>query len=378
MIDFVDLVSKDIKSFSDNMNQSKFDTVKAQQKEQFFNRLLGSNHLNIAYLIDIISSDYYHDLELYKEIDGITFENLQKFVAKYFSQMKLKVLVQGNMTKDQALNVANIIKTNFAFEPLETEHELKGRSYQMPLGTHVFRARSLMPNDDKSKIRNYYEIGPETLRNQTLAVMLESILEPKAYDFLRTKEQLGYRVGCDSVNIDGVIGIVIHVSSQEHKHPYREVLEKMETFMSEVAKATIDELTDDEFESFKQTRVKALLADEKRLSLEHRINWTEIKENEYIFNRTELAAKVTKSLTKSDLQEFFSSFTKPENMRKLSVQVIGNEVVEGNSQEIDPKRELKVIIMSDKLAEDEQHVGEDIKEFQKSLVLHPIVKFEVE
>jgi secreted Zn-dependent insulinase-like peptidase len=148
--------------------------------------------------------------------------------------------------------------------------------------------------------------------------------------------------------------------------------------MNEVAKAAIDELTDDDFERFKQTRVKALLADKKLLSLEQHFNWTEISDNEYIFNRPELAAKVTKMLTKSDLQEFFSSFTKPENMRKLSVQVIGNEVVEGNSQEIDPNRELKVDIMRNKLTEDEQHVGEDIKDFQKSLVLHPIVKFKVE
>jgi nardilysin len=231
MIEFVDLVSKDIKSFSDNMNQSNFDTFKAQQKEKFSNRILESDNLNSEYLIEIISSDYYHDLEKYQKIDGITFENLQKFVAKYFSQMKIKVLVQGNMTKDQALNAANIIKTNFAFEPLETEHELNGRSYQMPLGTHVFRARSLMPNDDNSKIKNYYEIGPETLRTRNLAEILESILKPKAFDFLRTKEQLGYSVGCDLEDNDGIIGIVIHVSSQEHKHPYREVLEKMETFM---------------------------------------------------------------------------------------------------------------------------------------------------
>jgi nardilysin len=324
-------------------------------------------------LRQIIKCGHFSDFELFQEI--ITFENLQEFVVKCFNQMKLKVLVQGNITRDQALNVANIIKTNFAFEPFESESELKYRSYEMPLGTTVFRIRSFKPNDVNTMIKNYYEIGPDSLRIRTLAEILVSTLEPKAFDFLRTKEQLGYQAGCMLNNNDGVIGIIVYVLSQEDKHPYSEVTQKMETFMNEVAKTAIDELTDVEFESFKQARVRALLVNERTLSDEHTKDWTEIKNNEYIFNRSELAAKVTKPLTKADLQEFFRSFTKPENMRKLSVQVIGSKE---NSQEINPNGELKMTIMSDKLTEDEQHVGEDIKEFQKSLVLHPIVRFKVE
>jgi hypothetical protein len=54
MIEFVDLVSKDIKSFSDDMDQARFETLRAQQKKQFLNSLLNLNQCSDTYLKQII------------------------------------------------------------------------------------------------------------------------------------------------------------------------------------------------------------------------------------------------------------------------------------------------------------------------------------
>lgn len=291
--------------------------------------------------------------------------------------MKIKILVQGNMTKDQTLSVANILKTNFACEPLDAAYELKGRCYQMPLGTNVFRVKSLMLNDDNSHIKNYYQIGPNNFRNRNLTQLAVKILKPKAFDYLRNKEQLGYSVGCKHDNTKEFLGLIVHVSSQEHKHSYTEILEKMETFTNEIARTAIKDLTDEEFENFKQSRIKMLSADHNTIAEELEANWNEIKERYYIFDRTELTVKVLKSLTKADLQEFFESFTRPENMRKLSVQVIGNQQIEGAVVENSLDRELKVKFITEKLTEDENLIGEDIGKFQKDLLLHPVYKFEI-
>jgi hypothetical protein len=73
-----------------------------------------------------------------------------------------------------------------------------------------------------------------------------------------------------------VIGINVLVLSQESKHAYEEVGRKMKIFMNDVSLKTIEELTDEEFESFKDARVKLLSAEDLDLNTEVKRNMYEI------------------------------------------------------------------------------------------------------
>lgn len=247
---------------------------------------------------------------------------------------------------------------------------MKPRGYQLPLGTNVLRAKSLMLNDDNSYIKNYYQVGPKTLRLTSLLRLLEAILDTKAFDYLRSKEQLGYSVGINVENNGDIFGLSIYVSSQEHKNSYTRVYEKMNTFLAEIAKQTIEELTDEEFNSFKEARIKMLSAEDQEIEPEVSRNWNEIIQSEYNFGRLEKSIEITKSLTKSDLQETFKSFTQPENMRKLSVQVIGKSIDSTSDQD------YSIEFINDKLSDDENIIT-NIEEFQAKMILLPTVKPEV-
>lgn len=251
---------------------------------------------------------------------------------------------------------------------------MKSRGYQLPLGTNVLRMKSLMLNDDNSYIKNYYQIGPKTIRMTSLLRLLESILDPKAFDFLRSKEQLGYSVGVNVENNGEILALSIYVASQEHKHSYNEIYRKLDTFMNDIAKKAIDELTDEEFDSFKEARIKMLSAEDLEIEAEVGRNWNDIVRLEYLFSRLEKSIEITKTLSKSDLQDFFKSFTQPENMRKLSVQVIGNQQSEENSTTL--VKDYNIEFLTDKLNDDESVIV-NIEEFQSKLFLYPIVLPEV-
>lgn len=238
------------------------------------------------------------------------------------------------------------------------------------------RIKSLLVNDDNTFSKFFYQIGPNSLQVGSLSRMLEAILNPKAYDFLRSKEQLGYSVACGLEKRGGIIGLTVYVLSQEHKHLYSTVLSKMETFMDEVARKAIEELTDEDFERQKESRIKTLLAEDLSLSSEVGQNWPEIKEQDYVFDRSEMAAKKTRSLTKADLQDFFKSFTQPDNMRRLTIQVIGNQASEGNAVEVKKNPNLNVEFISEKLNETE-NVIMSLEKFREKLFLYPVVKFEI-
>lgn len=375
----IEMVLKETKGFIENMDESTFETRKEKMRKNYFNNILEANVLERNVFNDAIREDFDNDCDLLREVDNISFEDLQKFARKFLRKLKIQVLVQGNLRRVHAMNILALLKANFECEPLDGDSgKIIRRVYQIPSGETTIRMRSFMLNDDNSSIRNYYQFGRATVRTTSLSFLLSAVLNTKAFDYLRNKEQLGYQVGCSRHSVDGVIGMNVFVYSQEQKHPFPEVLEKMNFFIREIATKTIEELTDEEFTIIKASRIKELSADIKSLYEEFRRNWNEIAEQHYVFDRHELSVKVTRSITKSELQEFFRSFTQPENMRKLSVQVIGNQKAEDSASDSNTKqRELNIEFMMEKTSDDENLV-DDIEVLHSKMTLYPAVKFKIE
>ena len=204
--------------------------------------------------------------------------------------------------------------------------------------------------------------------------LIQTILEPNAFDYLRNIEQLGYSVGVAQSSYAEVLGFKIWASSQEGKNPYIKVLEKLDIFMHEIAKKAIEELTDEDFEKVKKARINELDAEDIRISQEVNRNWNELKNFEVMFNRKDAVSVTTKTITKLELQEMFTSFTQPENMRRLSVQVIGNQKNEDSDSdnEIIKNQEMTYAVLTEKSSENENLI-ENIEDFQKNLVLYPVI-----
>lgn len=371
----IDIVTKFLSVCIAESDDATFKSVRGSMKESCEEKLTSTpNGLSASFFEKVVVEKSFTIYDLYHMIDSITLENLQNFSNKFFKQVKIEILVQGNARKHQALYIAEIVQANLISDVTPEAFELKNQAYKLPIGSSVLRMKSLLLNDNNSYIKNFYQLGPDTLRLRNLARLVESILNPKAYDFLRSKEQLGYGVGCKLESKGDAVGISLIVLSQESKNIYSKVYEKMNVFMSEVAAKAINELSDEDFESFNESRVKLLSAGHRTLSEEANVNWFEITEHDYVFDRFDLAAKGTKALTKLDLQEFFRSYMQPDKVRKFSVQIVGNPETDAA---VVKRQGLNVELLSEKLSDDETVIS-NIDEFRSQLTIYPIVRFELE
>lgn len=373
---FIQMVMKEMKTFNDVMDQSTFDLIKNQFKKNYRNSLLKEKFLNDELFYKTLRQVYYTDFELHNEIDNVSFESFQKFVQTFFSSLKVQVLVSGNLTKAHALRIVSILQTYVSCEPLDEEFELTSRNYALPDGSNVLRAKSLMLNDDNSYTNIFYQCVDESLRARNLCQLIASILDPKAFNYLRSQNQLGYVVGTRYLQKHRVHGLVIYVASQERKHLHLEVQSQMEIFMNEIARKTIENLSDEDFETFKESRVKSLSADFSSIQDEANANWKEITQQDYVFDRYELAANVTRSLTKDDLQKFFTSITE-ENVRKLCIAVIGNKDQQNENDKLVQQREPILQLITENLQENE-NVITNLEDFRSRLVLQPVLKFSIQ
>lgn len=372
----IELVVSNLMTAFETMDETLFESQKKLLKKRYFNNSLNAGSLSTSLYTKILSNDEFTDFDLLSVIDGISFENLQRFVSKFFKKLKIQVLVEGNLRRIQAMNILSILKANIECDPLDEDVE-KQRCYEVPIGSSILRVKTMSLKDGNSYITNLYQFGSGTLRTRSIAFIIRSILHTKAFDYLRTKEQLGYNVGLSIHDKHGVIGLRLYVQSPEAKNSFAKVAEKMETFMDEIAKPAIEELTDEDFEDFKVSRVKDMSNELKSLYEAFGRDWTEIEKKEYVFDRYELSAKAAQTITKTEIQQFLRTITAPETMRKMSIQVIGSREAQMDIDEGFGNRELTLQFLSETVNDSENVVG-NIKDFRSNLMLHPVVKFKIE
>ena len=67
-------------------------------------------------------------------------------------------------------------------------------------------------------------------------VILQSILDEKMFDYLRTKKQLGYIVECTRKNTNGVLGITLTIQSSKYNplKLQREILQFIDVFYYDI------------------------------------------------------------------------------------------------------------------------------------------------
>lgn len=227
-----------------------------------------------------------------------------------------------------------------------------------------------MPNDENSYIKNLYQIGMKTKKTHNMNKILKKIIDPKVYDILRSKQQLGYAVGCQIESFGAVQAISIVVMSQEHKHKFTVVHEKIDEFVETVIIPAINDLTEEEFEKHKEARIKELQQDLLTLSEESSSNWEEIEFEYYMFDKFEVFADVTRKLTLEEFKEHFNSFMSPDKQRKLCIQVIGSGENNNNVTSED-NNNLNVEIIDERFTD--QNVIANIEAFQKNMYLYPIL-----
>lgn len=135
---------------------------------------------------------------------------------------------------------------------------------------------------------------------------IENILSQACYTELRTKKQLGYVVWLTFYYSDGATGIRILVQSD--KKPPEEVTVDIKTFMKEVAAKMMEGLSDEEFNTVKESLITEKTKKIVNLTNEHDEHYAAIKSKLYNFDRKKEQVKELEKLTKQELIDFYKQY----------------------------------------------------------------------
>uniref|UniRef100_A0A672JBN4 Nardilysin a (N-arginine dibasic convertase) n=1 Tax=Salarias fasciatus TaxID=181472 RepID=A0A672JBN4_SALFA len=296
-----------------------FSMFAEQLKKTYFNILIKPDKLSKDVRLLILEHSRWSMVEKYQALTaGPTMEELMEFSRRFRAELYAEGLVQGNF--NSALQ----------FSKLSEEVPVMFRVVELPPKHHICKVKSLNKGDANSEVTVYYQSGPKALREHTLMELLVMHMDEPCFDFLRTKETLGYHVYPTCRNTSGVLGFSVTVETQATKFNTELVELKIEEFLASFGEK-LNALTEEAFTTQVTALVKLKECEDTHLGEEVDRNWAEVATQQYVFDRLNREIEALKQMTKAELISWFQDH-RGQNSHKLSVHV-SNEGEEGKGED---------------------------------------------
>ncbi|KAL2925501.1 Nardilysin-like [Bienertia sinuspersici] len=208
----------------------------------------------------------------------LSLADLQGFIPQLLSQLYFEGLCHGNLLEEEAINVANIFKSNFPVPAIPEAMRHKEQVLCLPSAANLVRDVCVKNKlEVNSVIELYYQIEQEnvddSLRQKGFSDLFDEVVQEPFFNQLRTKEQLGYVVECSPRMTYRVFGFCFCIQSSKYNPVYLQ--ERIDEFIDGL-KDMLEGLDDASFESFKSGLIAKLLEKDPSLAYETSRFWNQI------------------------------------------------------------------------------------------------------
>ncbi|RDB21223.1 hypothetical protein Hypma_011756 [Hypsizygus marmoreus] len=304
-----------------HVDPKRLAVMKEQAKRDWHNFYLGQSYALSDYFGRYaLTAQQWTLEEKLKELPSITPEEIQAHMKELLAQVHMRILVAGNIYKDEAITIADMAEEGLGVSSLSSI-ELNDRALVLPESSNFAWSSPIPnPNQANSALTYYVHFGP--IVDQPLRVtsaLLTQILSEPAFNVLRTQEQLGYVVSCSAWLLPGSSEKGLRIVVQSEKTPgYLE--ERVEAFLDGM-KTTIEGMTDAEFAEQKSGLEKKWLEAEKNLADETARFVNHINTGHWDFLRKENDARLLETATKDDVLKLFLSHVHPSSASRSKLSV---------------------------------------------------------
>ncbi|KAI0010148.1 LuxS/MPP-like metallohydrolase [Xylariaceae sp. FL0662B] len=305
------------------VKEERFEIIKERLTRGYNNCELQQPFTQIGDYVSWLTSE--HDFvveQLVAELPAISAEAVSQFHKQIMSQLHIEAYVHGNLYKEDALKLTDMIENILKPQVLPKEEWPIIRSLDFPTGSNYLFQKVLKDPANVNHCIEYYlhigDKGDRTIRAKTQ--LLDQIMHEPAFDQLRTKEQLGYVVFSGLRGTATTYGFRFIIQS-ERTSDYLE--SRIDSFL--VAQtASLADMSDTEFESHKRSVIIKRLEKLKNLDQETGRHWTQIANEYYDFEAAQRDAVRVKELTKTEMVEFYNTYVNPTSptRAKIVVQLI--------------------------------------------------------
>ncbi|KRK02280.1 insulin-degrading enzyme isoform X2 [Drosophila yakuba] len=325
--------------FDFSIDEKRFDILKEEYVRSLKNFKAEQPYQHsIYYLALLLTENAWANVELLDAMELVTYDRVLNFAREFFQRLHTECFIFGNVTKQQATDIAGRVNTrleatNASKLPILARQMLKKREYKLLAGdSYLFEKENEFHKSSCTQL--YLQCGAQTDHTNIMVNLVSQVLSEPCYDCLRTKEQLGYIVFSGVRKVNGANGIRIIVQSA--KHPSF-VEDRIENFLQTYLQV-IEDMPLDEFERHKEALAVKKLEKPKTIFQQFSQFYGEIAMQTYHFEREEAEVAILRKISKADFVEYFKKFIAKdgEERRVLSVHIVSQQTDDNATTEAEP------------------------------------------
>ncbi|MCJ1484182.1 Insulinase (Peptidase M16), partial [Schaereria dolodes] len=219
------------------------------------------------------------------ELPHLTPDDVSNFYPQLLRQVHVEVLVHGNLYKEDALRLTNLVESILKPRSLPQSQWQVRRNLVLPEGKDFTYRRTLGDPANVNNCIEYYlyvgNISDHALRARLL--LLGQMTDEPGFDQLRTKEQLGYIVFTGARTAATTMGYRVIIQS-ERSPEYLE--ERINAFLASFANS-LKNMPQEEFDSLRKSLINKRLEKIKNLDQESGRFWNHIGSEHFDFLQAE-------------------------------------------------------------------------------------------
>ncbi|CAK7567937.1 MAG: hypothetical protein SEPTF4163_005915 [Sporothrix epigloea] len=318
-----------------DIKEDRFTIVKERVTRSLRNFAFQQPYQLLSNYVSWLTSPYSYTVEeLAQELPSITSQCMRRFSKELLGQLHMGVHVHGNLYREDALKLTDMIESTLRPRALPRAQWPVWREIVFPQGCNYVFEKKL---EDKENVNHALEYvlymgdrGDRAIRARTL--LLDQLTQEKAWDQLRTKEQLGYVVF--SGVRPGINNMGFRFLVQSEKVP-RYLEERVDSFLKEYA-TTLENMSAADFEGHKRSLIAKRLEKSKNLYQETSKHWVQINNEFYDFEYAKRDAEEIARLTKADMITFYNYYVHPESKTraKLAVHLVAQATSDVTTKQI--------------------------------------------
>jgi insulysin len=302
------------------VSPERFNIIKERLTRAYRNAEFQQPYYQVGDLTRYLTSEKTWINEQYAaELEHIEADDVATFFPQLLQQNHIEVLAHGNLYKEDALKMTDILESIVRSRPLPQSQWHVRRNFIFPPGSSYIYERTLKDPENVNNCIEYYlflgNITDNVLRGKLL--LFAQMTEEPAFDRLRSKEQLGYVVWSGARYSATTIGYRVIIQSERNA----EYLEsRIDAFLAGFAE-TLKDMTEEEFEGHKRSIINKRLEKLKNLGSETARYWTHIGSEYFDFMQHEVDAATVRALTKPELSEFYRQHIDPASPKRAKVSI---------------------------------------------------------
>ena len=321
-----------IEGFSDNINKvckfiiqsllSKkidditFDSAQFHLKSMDNNAIYKNPYMKVGdvFLKKMMHNNYDYTDRL-QVIDTITKQNTFDFVDELLTTTSLKIMIFGNIRKNDAINIVSDFSqfsSNYVYNPEVSELDLFKPLISSE--NHIIKV-SENTHEENNAVAYYIELCKLQIGvtdnwkfKYCCIQIIECIIGDKYFDALRTKEEFGYIVNCSIKNLGDPQYITFYCKYlvQSPSKSTDEIIKRTELFIDEF-KSVIDNITEQNFSKYIESCTTNLNNPFSNLSDETEYYFTQFEQNYELFDIDDILEKIYSTITKNDIVDFYNN-----------------------------------------------------------------------